>query len=83
MPNLKSSFIAKNISIPKPIEKENKKDHIINWGNDNFYPYFLNFLYQNSAIQSGIINSKVHYTTSGGLNYVGDDLIEFEKYRSK
>lgn len=80
MPNLKSSFIAKNISIPKPIEKENKKDHIINWGNDNFYPYFLNFLYQNSAIQSGIINSKVHYTTSGGLNYVGDDLIEFEKF---
>ena len=80
MPNLKSSFIAKNISIPKPIEKENKKDHIINWGNDNFYPYFLNFLYQNSAIQSGIINSKVHYTTSGGLNYVGDDLVEFQKF---
>lgn len=80
MDNKKSQFIAKNISIPTPTEKDNKKDNIINWGLDNYYPYFLNFLYQNSAIQSGIINAKVHYTTSGGLNYVGDDKLEFEKF---
>lgn len=78
--NLKSGFIAKNISIPKPTEKANKRKNIIDWGSNNLYPYFLNFLYQNSAIQSGIINSKVHYTTSGGLNYEGVDNDKFKQF---
>jgi len=77
---MRSSFIAKNISIPKPTEKDNKKDLIVNWGVDNYYPYFLNFLYQNSAIHSGVINAKVHYTTSGGLNYTGPDSEEFRRF---
>ena len=78
MSNNKTGFIQKNINIPDSFEKDNKKENIINWGNDNFYPYFLNFLYQNSAIQSGIINSKVHYTTSGGLGYEGADKEKFD-----
>ena len=80
MSNQKTGFIAKNASIPKPIEKDNKKDNIKNWGLDNLYPYFLNYLYQNSAVQSGIINSKVHYTTSGGLNYEGIDKEKFDAF---
>ena len=44
MSNQKTGFIAKNVSIPKPIEKDNKKDNIKNWGLDNLYPYFLNYL---------------------------------------
>ena len=80
MSNQKTGFIAKNISIPKPIEKDNKKENIKNWGLDNLYPYFLNYLYQNSAVQSGIINSKVHYTTSGGLNYEGVDKEKFNLF---
>ena len=80
MSNQKTGFIAKNISIPKPFEKDNKKENIKNWGLDNLYPYFLNYLYQNSAVQSGIINSKVHYTTSGGLNYEGVDKEKFNLF---
>ena len=80
MSKLKTGFIQKNISIPSPIENDNEKDNIINWGMDNYYPYFINFLYQNSAIHSGIINSKVHYTTSGGLNYEGLDKEQFDAF---
>ena len=80
MSKLKSGFIDKSISIPNPTESDNIKENIINWGLDNYYPYFLNFLYQSSAIQSGIINSKVHYTTSGGLNYEGLDKDKFDAF---
>lgn len=80
MSKLKSGFIDKSISIPNPTESDNLKENIINWGLDNMYPYFLNFLYQSSAIQSGIINSKVHYTTSGGLNYEGTDKEKFDAF---
>ena len=80
MSKLKTGFIDKKVSIPNPTESDNIKDNIINWGLDNFYPYFLNFLYQSSAIQSGIINSKVHYTTSGGLNYEGLDKEKFDAF---
>lgn len=80
MSKLKSGFIDKNISIPNPTESDNLTENVINWGLDNLYPYFLNFLYQSSAIQSGIINSKVHYTTSGGLNYEGIDKEKYEAF---
>lgn len=80
MSKLKSGFIDKSISIPNPTESDNIKENIINWGLDNYYPYFLNFLYQSSAIQSGIINSKVHYTTSGGLDYEGLDKDKYESF---
>ena len=80
MSKLKSGFIDKSISIPNPTESDNIEENIINWGLDNYYPYFLNFLYQSSAIQSGIINSKVHYTTSGGLNYEGIDKDKFDAF---
>ena len=80
MSKLKSGFIDKSISIPNPTESDNIEENIINWGLDNYYPYFLNFLYQSSAIQSGIINSKVHYTTSGGLDYEGIDKEKYEAF---
>ena len=80
MSKLKSGFIDKSISIPNPTESDNLTENVINWGLDNLYPYFLNFLYQSSAIQSGIINSKVHYTTSGGLNYEGIDKEKYEAF---
>lgn len=68
-------FEAKKSPIPQGIESEKKvgKKRIISWGADNLYPQWLNQLFHNNAIHSGIIRSKVHYTTSGGLGYDGDE----------
>ena len=74
MSNKKTGFIQKNINIPDSFEKDNKRDNIINWGNDNFYPYFLNFLYQNSAIQSGIVNQDISIKQFGGKNGGKEDI---------
>ena len=76
----KSFFINKTVQLPQPTEAEDKINHIIKWGTDNLYPQFLNGLYYDSAINGGIINSKVHYTTSGGLDYVGSDKVAYELF---
>ena len=68
----KSSFVKKDISIPEPLETLDKANSIMQWGKDNLYPQWLNELFYKSAIHSGIIRSKVHYTTSGGLNFEGE-----------
>lgn len=46
---------------------------IYKWGKKNLYPQWLNGLFYQSAVHSGIIRSKVFYTTSGGLSYEGTD----------
>lgn len=56
-----------------PVESLNRADNFINWGSDNLYPQWINGLFYQSAIHSGIIRSKVFYTTSGGIEYDGAD----------
>lgn len=75
------SFNAfKRVEIPQPNEVEDKGKNLIKWGNDNLYPQFLNGIYQNVSIQSGIIRSKVHYTVSGGLAYEGENTIKWDLF---
>ena len=76
----KSKYIKRDVHIPEPIETVDKAKGIIKWGKDNLYPQWLNDMFYKSAIHSGIIRSKVHYTTSGGLNYEGDDLEAWELF---
>lgn len=76
----KSFFIGGEINVPEPSERDSKAKNIIEWGSNNLYPQFLNGLYYNSAINGGIINSKVHYTTSGGLNYEGSDQERYDLF---
>lgn len=58
----------------EPIEKVDRANGVIKWGEKNLYPQWLNSLFYGSAIHSGIVRSKVYYIASGGLNYEGDDL---------
>ena len=41
---------------------------IVNWGDNNDYPYFLNSLFVNSAIHGGIINGKIKRILGQGFN---------------
>lgn len=77
----KSFFVRQDIQIESSREEIKKlmDFEVIHWGKNNTYPQWLNFLFNNSAIHSGIIRSKVHYTTSGGLNYEGEDELEWKK----
>ena len=58
----------------EPIEKLDRANGVIKWGEKNLYPQWLNSLFYGSAIHSGIIRSKVYYISSGGLNYEGPDV---------
>jgi hypothetical protein len=56
------------IDIPVPYESKNTSDMTyVRFGLDNAYPHFLLSLYQDSAIHSSIINSKVNYLIGKGL----------------
>lgn len=78
---IKSSFLkGKPSQIPTPIEVENKKAGVVYWGNDNLYPYFLNYLYRNNSMHSGIISAKRYFTVSGGLKYEGPDQEAWEEF---
>lgn len=75
-----SSFAAKKSSIPKATESENTRENFVEWGGNNLYPYYLNYLFNNNPMHSGIIRSKVYYTTAGGLNYEGADFQAWEEF---
>lgn len=71
------SQIFREAVVPQPYETKSQG----NWikiGADNLYKQFLVSLYYQSPIHSGIINSKVKYITSGGLEYKGNDLAKWE-----
>jgi DNA-binding Lrp family transcriptional regulator len=56
---------------PEPTEKIDQKG-MVKWGDRNLYPQFLNSLYYNNPVHGGVINQKVKFITSGGLEVVGD-----------
>lgn len=55
-------------TVPTAMEEVSRRGWV-KWGVDNLYPQFLWYLYYQSPIHGGIINSKLNYISSGGINY--------------
>lgn len=72
--------ITKELPNETPRELKDKRLGIWKWGEDNLYPYYLSSLRYNCAIHGGIIQSKVHYTVSGGLRYDGASQDIFKQF---
>lgn len=75
----KGAYIFREAKIPQPQEEISKKHGWCSWGSDNLYPQFLWKLFYESAIHSGIVNTKVTFITSGGLVYEGPNQAEFDE----
>ena len=71
-------YIFREAKIPLPIEKQKAGQQWVSWGDDNAYPQFLIGLYYNSSIHGGIVNSKVKYIASSGLDSQTTDLQKWE-----
>jgi hypothetical protein len=71
-------YIFREASIPMPTEKQKRGETHISWGEDNLYPQFLVSLYYNSSIHQGIVNSKVKYIASSGLDSDTTDKAKWE-----
>ena len=71
-------YIFREASLPLPVENQKRGDSFISWGNDNLYPQFLVSLYYNSSIHQGIVNSKVKYIASSGLDSDTNDKAKWE-----
>lgn len=74
--------ISKELPVEQPKEIIDKRLGIYKWGDDNLYPYYLAALRYNCALHGGIIQSKIHYTVSGGLRYEGVNKELFNKFMS-
>ena len=75
---MSDNYIFREAKIPLPIEKQKTGQNWISWGDDNAYPQFLIGLYYNSSIHQGIVNSKVKYIASSGLDAQTNDLPKWE-----
>jgi hypothetical protein len=71
-------YIFREASLPLPVEKQKRGETHISWGEDNLYPQFLVSLYYNCSINQGIINSKVKYISSSGLDSDTTDKAKWE-----
>lgn len=74
--------ITREITVENPTVSKDKRNNIYKWGDDNLFPQYLASLRYNCSIHGGIINSKVHYTVSGGLKYDGVSQEIFKKFIS-
>jgi hypothetical protein len=75
---MSDNYIFREAKIPLPIEKQKAGQTWISWGDDNAYPQFLIGLYYNSSIHQGIVNSKVKYIASSGLDSQTTDIQKWE-----
>ena len=75
---MSDNYIFREAKIPLPIEKQKAGQSWISWGDNNDYPQFLIGLYYNSSIHGGIVNSKVKYIASSGLDAQTNDLPKWE-----
>ena len=75
---MSDNYIFREAKIPLPIEKQKAGQTWISWGEQNDYPQFLIGLYYNSSIHQGIVNSKVKYIASSGLDAQTNDLPKWE-----
>jgi hypothetical protein len=75
---MSENYIFREAKIPLPFEKQKAGQSWISWGEDNLYPQFLVGLYYQSSIHQGIINSKVKYISSNGLDAKTTDVSKWE-----
>jgi len=75
---MSDNYIFREAKIPLPIEKQKAGQSWVSWGENNDYPQFLIGLYYNSSIHGGIVNSKVKYIASSGLDAQTNDLPKWE-----
>ena len=75
---MSDNYIFREAKIPLPIEKQKAGQTWISWGENNDYPQFLVGLFYNSSIHGGIVNSKVKYIASSGLDAQTNDLPKWE-----
>ena len=75
---MSDNYIFREAKIPLPIEKQKAGQQWVSWGEDNAYPQFLIGLYYNSSIHQGIVNSKVKYIASSGLDSQTTDVQKWE-----
>jgi len=71
-------YIFREAKIPLPVEKQKAGQQWVSWGDNNDYPQFLVGLYYNSSIHGGIVNSKVKYIASSGLDCTTNDPAKWE-----
>ena len=71
-------YIFREAKIPLPVEKQKAGQQWVSWGDNNDYPQFLVGLYYNSSIHGGIVNSKVKYIASSGLDCKTNDPAKWE-----
>ena len=71
-------YIFREAKIPLPVEKQKAGQQWVSWGDNNDYPQFLVGLYYNSSIHGGIVNSKVKYIASSGLDCKTNDPTKWE-----
>lgn len=64
-------ILKKTYYVPKPVEKVEKG--MVKWGRDNLFGQWIAWLYYTCSVHAGIINGKVFFTTSGGLDHDGGD----------
>lgn len=75
---MNDQYIFREASLPLPVENQKRGETWISWGLDNLYPQFLVSLYYNCSINQGIINSKVKYIASSGLDSDTNDKAKWE-----
>ncbi len=75
---MSDQYIFREASVPLPIENQKRGETHISWGENNLYPQFLVSLYYNSSIHQGIVNSKVKYIASSGLDSDSTDKAKWE-----
>jgi hypothetical protein len=75
---MSDNYIFREAKIPMPTEKQKAGQQWVAWGEDNLYPQFLVGLYYNSSIHQGIVNSKVKYISSNGLDAKTTDVAKWE-----
>jgi hypothetical protein len=76
--SMSDQYIFREASVPLPIENQKRGETHISWGENNLYPQFLVSLYYNSSIHQGIVNSKVKYIASSGLDSDSTDKAKWE-----
>ncbi len=74
-PSVFDSFVdwSSDKKVPQPQQDYSQGDPWVKWGADNCYPLLLNTLYAESPSQTGIINGKCYYITSGGYTFILDN----------
>lgn len=61
------------VNLPSATESINTRGAYINCGKDNDFPQIMNGLRYDNPVHGGIIEQKINFMTSGGIEVIGDD----------